>query len=191
MKTGVEYAHSREKRVFDLAVAHTLRLPAAVALQALRASDLFRNTEYLRTEKRVGAFASLGDIDKIRTTNDDNEPLNTLASFMERMGIDEFAQHRQIRAGTMSMVGWRQLAPIDHVKRYAEPYTPLDIQHLSLVVPTRPGLVGTFSIESHFGDHDIVSQELQKEMEVFDVTHGSLIYDANLIVKAIAKVFRA
>lgn len=174
-----------------MAVATTLRLPARMALHALAASDLFRSTEYLRTEQRIGAFASLRDIAKLRIADEHGVPLNSLAALMERTGIDELVQHRQVRAGTMSAVGWRQLAPADHVKRYATPYAPLDVQHFSLVVPTRPGLVGTFSIESHFGDHGIAPQELQKEMEIFDVTHGSLIYDANLIVKTIANALSA
>lgn len=189
MKTGVEYAHSREKRAFDVAVARALVLPAHMGLHALRATELFKHDDYIFTQERVGRYGSLFEIQKIRTLQHDSvAPLNSLADMMRRTGLDETMQYRNILDGTMSAVGHRPIVSYELEVLLETVDTQLTKEWGEYVAPTRPGQVSTFALESHLGFEDLVDQgEERLSRDVEDVLRGSLVYDAALVLRTIHK----
>lgn len=189
MKTGVEYAHSREKRLFDITVARALALPAHVGLRALQATELFSGDDYVFLQERVGQFGELFQIRKMRTLKPETEvPINLLANLMRRTGLDETPQYRNILDGTMSAVGHRPIVPSE-LNTLLEQADPLLVEEgLAYVAPTLPGQVSTFALESHLGFDETVDQRDERlRRDIEDVQLGSLRYDAQLIARTIHK----
>lgn len=187
MVTGVEYAHSRQKRIFDLHVAALLSAPAHLATTALRASNCFHDEPHF-VQARVGAFGNEIDVYKIRTMDETGDVINSLAGAMRRTGLDETLQYKNILNGSMSAVGHRPIVKSEHDTMFDGVPGRLADDWLSYVAPTKPGQVSTFALESHLGFDDSVNQRQERlEKDIFDVLHGSLDYDARLVMRTIGK----
>ena len=188
MKTGIEYAHSEEKRRFDSYAVRRARPFAYVAQRALTFSS-DDSPVFLQT--RIGTDGKPFDAYKLRTLRDDGvTPVNEAAAFMRRSGLDELIQYRNIINGDMSMVARRPLTPSEYEEAFdGVPGNVVD-RYRQVVVPTRPGLVGSFVIATHLGeipDHEMRLRRL--ELDIKDVIDGSYENDKRLFWSAIKKGF--
>ncbi len=184
MLTGVEYAHSEEKRRFDVMSVHLARPFAKAAQFALSVSSA-EPSDFRQT--RIGQNGDEFDVYKLRTLNDDGvTPINSMASFMRRSGLDELTQYRNIIEGSMSMVARRPLTPNEYEEAFDDVPLGLVDAYMKIVVPTRPGLVSSFVISSHLGrieDHALRQERL--EMDIKDVIDGSFGNDRRLFRSAV------
>ena len=185
MLTGIEYAHSEEKRTFDRRAIHLVRPFALVAKSALLYSGV-NDVEF--QQERVGQDGILFGAHKLRTLQHDGlTPIDPKAAFFRRSGLDELIQYKNVREGSMSIVARRPLTPIEYDEAFDDvPGHTVD-EYLDIVVPTRPGMVSSFVIESHLGnvaDHAMRLQRL--EMDIQDVKDGSRERDKELFWRAIS-----
>lgn len=184
MLTGIEYAHSKEKRDFDKRAIHLVRPFALAAKQMLTYSDT-PDAEFKQI--RIGQDSKPFHAYKLRTLKDDGlTPIDPRAAFLRRSGMDELIQYKNIQEGAMSIVARRPLMPQEYDEAFDD--VPLDIveDYLKIVVPTRPGLVSTFVIESHLGniaDHAMRLERLV--LDTRDVIDGSRRRDKELLWRAI------
>jgi lipopolysaccharide/colanic/teichoic acid biosynthesis glycosyltransferase len=183
MLTGVEYAHSEQKRNFDLR-AIRFAVPFAKAAQLALSMSQDGPTDFLQT--RIGQNGDEIQIHKLRTLNEDGlTPINSTAAFMRRSGLDELIQYRNIKEDTMSMVARRPLMPNEYDEAFDDVPAGVMEEYMKLVVPTKPGLVSSFVIATHLGqieDHALRLKRL--EMDIKDVKDGSLKRDKHLFRSA-------
>lgn len=184
MLSGIEYAHSQEKRNFDINAIRLVR-PFARAAQFALTMKATEETRFLQT--RIGQYGERFDVHKLRTLQDDGlTPVSNTAAFMRRSGIDELIQYLNIKEGDMSMVARRPLTPHEYEEAFDDVPTRTVDDYMRIVVPTRPGLVSSFVIASHLGtieDHALKLQRL--EMDIKDVIDGSYQNDKRLFRSAI------
>jgi lipopolysaccharide/colanic/teichoic acid biosynthesis glycosyltransferase len=183
MLTGVEYAHSEEKRKFDLQ-AIKFAIPFAKATQFALSMSQDGPTDFLQT--RIGQNGDEIQVHKLRTLKEDGlTPVNRTAAFMRRSGLDELIQYRNIQEGSMSMVARRPLMPNEYEEAFDGVELGIIDNYMKIVVPTKPGLVSSFVIASHLGqieDHALRQERL--EMDIQDVIDGSLARDKHLFRSA-------
>lgn len=185
MLTGIEYAHSEEKRTFDRRAVHLVRPFALAARSALQYSGV-EDVEF--QQERVGQKGILFNAYKLRTLQHDGlTPIDPKAAFFRRSGLDELIQYKNVLEGSMSIVARRPLTPQEYDEAFDDvPGHTID-EYLDVVVPTRPGMVSSFVIESHLGniaDHAMRLQRL--EMDIQDVRDGSRERDKELFWRAIS-----
>lgn len=184
MLTGIEYAHSKDKRDFDKHAIYLVRPFALAAKRMLTYSDA---TDVEFTQQRIGQNNEPFQAYKLRTLDDDElTPIDSRAAFLRRSGMDELIQYKNIQEGTMSIVARRPLMPQEYEEAFDD--VPLDVvdDYLKIVVPTRPGLVSSFVIESHLGniaDHAMRLERLV--LDTRDVVDGSRHRDKQLLWRAI------
>ncbi len=186
MKTGIEYAHSEEKRQFD---RYAVRFARPFALAAQYAVAFSADVEPTFLQTRVGTDGEFFYTHKLRTLQKDGiTPINRATTFMRRSGLDELIQYKNILGGDMSMVARRPLTPQEYDQAFDD--VPLDIvdDYLKIVVPTRPGLVSSFVIATHLGEIEDHAMRLRRlEMDIKDVLDGSYSNDKRLFWSAVSK----
>lgn len=181
MKTGVEYLHSKQKRVFDLLLANSLRPAEALARVAARST--FGYEVYFA--ERVGQNSELVQIPKTRTLDDEGKPLSPLADVFNTKGIDEFPQLELVRSGIMSIIGTRHLSPeddenIELTARKTNRGRNLLAMHNDIVLPAKRGIVSSFAFQAHIlGVNDV---ETRLALNIHDHVNASATYDARLIL---------
>ena len=185
MLTGIEYAHSDEKRRFDRYAVRRAR-PFALAAQYAIAKST-NNQSPVFMQERIGANEVPFQAYKLRTLKSDNvTPINDITALMRRAGLDELIQYKNILEGAMSMTARRPLTPQEYEEAFdiGDPKT-VDA-YRKIVVPTRPGLVGSFVIKTHLGqiDDDEMKRE-RLELDIQDVIDGSYENDKKLFWTAI------
>lgn len=188
MLTGIEYAHSEEKRRFD---RYAVRLARPFAYAAQQALAFGSDTDPVFLQTRIGAHGKPFDAYKLRTLRDDGvTPINETAAFMRRAGLDELIQYKNILDGKMSMVARRPLTPLEYDEAFDEVPLSTVEDYLKIVVPTRPGLVDSFVIATHLGEIPDHAMRLKRlEMDIQDVIDGSYNNDKRLFWSAVAKGF--
>lgn len=187
MKRGEVYTHSAEKRALDLVIAGAMS-PVYWASWLLVKGFVDRE-EVIFEEKRIGQNKKLFTIAKFKTLDEAEQPINTVAAFLRKLGLDEAAQRRNILNGTMSAVGGRPLWD-EHYELFKDslesaPDTRKDYERI--VEPTRPGIFSTYGWRFHEGIEPTVDQCLMRaECNIEDVVKGSVAYDLNLIRQVLA-----
>jgi putative colanic acid biosynthesis UDP-glucose lipid carrier transferase len=144
-----EYMLSPEKRALDLVVAGSAgmammgagMLAAAGIVATDRVVPLFR-------QERIGLGGRLFSVIKLRTLNQDNEPLR-LGKIMRESGLDETLEVVNVLLGQMSVVGYRPLLAEDlnYAASRLRTHFLKDSPHhpdrwLSLREQCKPGLTG-------------------------------------------------
>lgn len=189
MKRGEAYAHSSEKRALDLVVAGLIS-PAYWA-SWLIVKGFVDGQEPVLEEKRIGQNKQPFVIAKFKTLNDETpqEPINKVASYVRKLGLDEVAQRRNILNGTMSAAGGRPLWG-EHYEAFKDSLSSApDVRkdYERIVEPTRPGIFSTYGWRFHEGIEPTVDQCLMRaECNIADVVNGSVAYDLDLIRQTLA-----
>lgn len=185
---GIDYAHSEEKRQFDRYAVRYAR-PFAIAAKYAIAATSRQNPVFM--QERVGQDGIRFSTYKLRTLGSDNlTPTNAMTAVMRRTGFDELIQYKNILVGDMSMVGHRPLTPNEYEVAFDDVPTAIVDRYLATVVPTRPGLVGSFVISSHLGEIEDHAMRLKRlEMDIQDVVDGSYTRDKELFWGVIGKSF--
>lgn len=195
MKKGLDYVHSPEKRALDIAVASALVLPAEAGRLAMARTLRHRGDQDAHpifVQDRFGRGGSTLRTRKIRTLETTTgRPLNNMATFFRRYGIDETVQARHILEDDMSFTGYRPmpLGTQQMVFEYGDP--ALVEEWLQTVMPTKPGLISLFTIVNHAGEGMITPENTDTKLrnDIYDVENASLgrdLYLANMVFAAAA-----
>ena len=186
MLKGIEYAHSQEKREFDRHALRYMRPFAALARHTLLRSG---STDVEFKQTRIGSDGEPFEVYKLRTLQEDGlTPIDKRAAFLRRSGMDELIQYKNVIEGSMSVVAHRPLTPVEYAEAFDNVPGHIVDTYRQIVVPTRPGLVGSFVIETHLGNIEDHAMRLQRlELEIKDVIDGSQEYDKQLFWSAVRK----
>ncbi len=124
---------------------------------------------------------------KFRTMNDQRDPagrllpdsarLTRVGRFLRRMSIDEWPQVVNILRGEMSWVGPRPL-----LAAYLDRYTPEENRRHE----AKPGITGWAQIHGR----NALSWEERFRLDLWYVGHQSLMLDAQILARTLARVFR-
>lgn len=185
MKTGIEYAHSDEKREFDRRAVQLIK-PFAWAAMKMLETHSGDDTVFLQT--RIGENGEPFKAYKLRTLYSDGmTPLPGKAAFMRRSGMDELIQYKNVEQGEMSVVARRPLTPGEYDEAFDGMPPSLVQDYLDIVVPTRPGLISSFVIATHLGQIEDASMRYERlRLDVHDVEYGSRARDRELFKTAIS-----
>jgi putative colanic acid biosynthesis UDP-glucose lipid carrier transferase len=170
MLKGVEYAHSKQKRLFDLAIAYA-GTPAFIGMGVL-----YR-------QERVGQNGRPFSIKKFQTLQANSEPITERMAQVRRLGLDEVGQLDNVLTGEMSIVGRRPLiySEFEEFMDNVDPGTAQ--QWREIVLPTKPGIVSTYGIGFHIGYDAHVDQFLERaESDIKDVIDSSLQGDVRMLM---------
>lgn len=184
MLKGEAYLHSDTKARFDRKIALAL-LPAYVVAKETAAAH-FGFEMY--TDARVGQNGQMIEIPKIKTLDDDGNPLGPMAESFRRKGFDELPQLELILDGVMSVVGRRHLVPEEELllrEVTQESAYGKRLQHRrdNLVIPAKCGFLSSFAVKSHLvGPIDAIQRY---EMDEYDHENASLAYDVRLAATAL------
>ncbi|HXR50303.1 MAG TPA: sugar transferase [Verrucomicrobiae bacterium] len=193
MTQGVPYAFGPEKRLFDIGFAG-LFLPVAYGARTLLSHTLKdmsvpdNNPDFY--QERSGVNREPFGLHKLRTLNSETgEPLNRLAEFMRKNGIDETIQARQVWRGVMSAVGRRPVQPREEEAILSNGSPKLVAQYERIVLPTKTGMIDSFCILNHSSPNKIetmiANADLKLEMNIEDVLRGSWLNDASIFATAL------
>jgi lipopolysaccharide/colanic/teichoic acid biosynthesis glycosyltransferase len=185
MLSGIDYAHSSEKQAFDRRAVHLIR-PFALATRRALVYGGADDVEFNQT--RIGKNGVPFEAHKLRTLQPDGmSPIDDRAAFFRRSGMDELIQYKNVLEGTMSVVARRPLMPVEYDEAFTDVPGYVVDEYLSIVVPTRPGMVSSFVIESHLGNIDDHAMRLKRlELDIQDVKDGSRQRDRELFLRAIS-----
>jgi len=181
MKTGIEFAHSREKRLMSLGFAAMMAGPAIGVtilskLIHLEHPHIFRQGRIGQYEREFMMYKAL----TIEPGQD--EPISRLAECMRHLGLDELMQFRNIIAGDMNFIGHRALIGCEYDEFMVNLSTTQQMIYRKTVVPTLPGNVSTHGNRYHAGEIDDRNRHEERfEDDCRDVVDGSVIYDVALI----------
>jgi lipopolysaccharide/colanic/teichoic acid biosynthesis glycosyltransferase len=194
MLSGEHYLHSRQKRALDVFVATSARPANALAILVARRCMSQPGRSTLLQQDRIGMNREPFTIDKIRTLRGDNEtPVNWLAEQFRKMGLDELPQIEQIRDGDMSVFGRRpfigdefdkfmdKVAKSEHGDRLVPMYE-------RFVIPSKPGLLSTYGIESHTSR--VISPVEHCVMDISDHLQASFSYDARMALGGFKRLLK-
>lgn len=193
MEKGIEYASSRRKRFFDLAVATGL-MPVKLTAKGITGLYLSASgvdhTSAEFFQERIGQNEQPFMIRKVLTLHPESGvPLSKFSGLLRKLGLDETAQASNIIDGTMSAAGYRPLIPeefeasMDSMTRYNQKRWSQVIKH------TKPGGISSYALYAHQATmNDPNTPDMRAEMDYQDfITDGSLKHDINLFVN-LAKV---
>lgn len=187
MLRGVDYLHSKEKRLFDRQAIHLMQPFAWIAFRTLVQHS---GDDTLFLQERVGKDGDLFQMYKLRTFQQDGmTPINDHAAFLRRSGMDELIQYKNIQKGEMSVVGaWRPRTLIEHQQTLDLVPGHIADKFKAIIMPTLPGVVTSFAIDTHLGmiDNDAMEEE-RIEMGLEYVEEASYIKDWQLFLSAVSK----
>lgn len=192
MLSGERYLHSRSKRAVDLLIANSARPAETLAIWVAKRSFPLSGHSTILQQERGGTNGEPFTIDKIRTLDIDNEPINEMAERFRTFGLDELTQIRHIREGRMSVFGRRPLIAheerqlFDHAEETAHGRTVVDI-YRRVVTPAKPGIISTFGFEYHVDhSHDVLER---LGTDITDHLNASIVYDMGIAVRGLSKLF--
>jgi lipopolysaccharide/colanic/teichoic acid biosynthesis glycosyltransferase len=205
MKTGPEFIGSRISRQMDIGLAVGILAPLALVARAgLKLSYALDGHGQLTTvdwQERLGqnnvAFCMAKLSTRMSVVDDDpsnfnnrgidiSRPINLVAAWCLQKSIDETEQWRNILRGDMKACGRRPLHKLDRDYIYDHCDPKLVARHAKLVIPTPPGIFGTFANAAHKGllaESDIFNYQLECEIE--DVKRASLGYHRQLVLNSV------
>ena len=185
-KQGFEYTVSRQKLWFDRTVANAL-MPAANVVGALTrrsidASD-YPELETIYEQLRIGENHNVFSIDKFQTLvpSTKDVPLSRLLGIMRRLGLDELAQVRNIRDGSMSVCSHRPLIP-EEFDEAMQSMSPRLRNQWREVTTHKPGGISSYAIYHHIHPiPDANEADLRATLDIQDKKHDSFAYSVQLI----------
>lgn len=185
MKHGVEYLASTEKATFDRHIARMF-LPA-VKLAELGARATFGYEIY--TDTRIGQGGHKVEVSKIKTLDDEGNPINRYADLFRRLGLDETLQITDVLEGKLSIIGRRQLIPEDdndlrEIAVRTNTGRELWAEWVEVVLPYRCGLLSSWSLEARALGPGSVERRL--ELDVRDAHNACKQHDKMLIRQAVS-----
>lgn len=190
MKRGEAYARSAEKRTVDLIVARGA-YPAFFASRLLVRHYIDDPEEVVFEQKRVGQDYDNFVIFKLRTLNEEGEPINPLAARVRQLGLDETAQVANLLDGTMSAVGRRPIVgeEFENFMDSLSTSPKLQQQYQKIVMPTRPGIFNSYGKFFHEGFDPTTDQCIARaECDIADTINGSVVYDLGLIKQVVTSM---
>lgn len=191
MKRGPEYLHSTEKRAVDLIIG-SLLVPAVFGATTAAELTFTRGGELYFNQLRTGQKGQNFIIKKIRTLDDNGQPLSKLAESYRAKGLDELPQLELIRQGVMSIFGSRPLIPEDLDSIYHQASKTnygrnLVAEHQDIVLPAKRGIISRFGLSSHI--HVLENNVITRlEMDIKDHRNASLVYDMQTLIYGIKAV---
>ncbi len=182
MKVGPEYWDSAEQQKFDARAGRILLLARVCARQIARAT--FGYETY--TDIRVGRNSELVEIPKIKTLDENGNPLSMVATFFREKGLDELEQLSLITDGTMSLIGSRHLleSDVDTIHIVAQRTNrgrSLLAEYNEIVTPNKRGLLSSFAFHAHMLGDDSVEARLA--LDIHDYQNMSTRYNLKLLRK--------
>jgi lipopolysaccharide/colanic/teichoic acid biosynthesis glycosyltransferase len=193
MKTGVEYLHSREKRLLDLSIAWSLQPANYLAQLAAKTFVHKLGDDVLYSDTRIGQNHRRMEVIKIRTLNEYGLEVNQVAASLRAKGLDELPQVLLVRQGNMSIWGARPLLESEDMQLRKAVLTTntgrnLLAMHDDIVAPARPGMLSSFALYAHcFGDTD---PEMRLRLNIHDALHASAAYDMGTLLRGAANLAR-
>ncbi len=202
MKRGFDYLVSSDKVQFDRAVCCALA-PLVRASGVVVASYIKRGQSPdiapILDQPRVGKGGHVFPIHKFVTLDPaTKEPFNATAVKLRRFGLDELAQVRNIREGTMHFTGWRPTLP-RHYEQFRDLLDPsLRSRHDYLVSISHPGIISSFGVFLHetqgddIGQDDAMMQDpdgaqVRAEMNLKDAMDASPAHDLKLMERLVGR----
>ena len=147
-----------------------------------------RDSNPIFQQPRLGTAGAVFVIQKLRTLDSETgRPLNRTAGFFRQYGLDETVQGRNIFERQMSVVGYRPLPLAEQAAVFDSADPRLVDRWKEVVLPTRPGLVSSFSLLNHHESNDpqapplIDRAGLLLESDIQDVLDGSLVRDIAMV----------
>lgn len=141
----------------------------------------------LFTQTRIGRSGQAFEVFKLRTLQDDDvTPIDNRAAFLRRSGMDELIQYKNVHNRDMNVVGgWRPLTPLEYEQSFDLVPGHVVDRFKAVVVPTRPGIVTSFAVETHLGKIDDGDMALERmEMGLKYAQDASYEYDRELFLNA-------
>lgn len=183
MKIGIDHIASDERQEFNRRKVKLMR-PFAEATKAVLIFRGVPDVEF--KQERVGQGAIKFDAYKLRTLKSDGvTPMNRMAAFMRRSGMDELIQYKNILEGTMHVIGWRPYTPKEYEEALALAPRTLREQYKEVVITTPPGLIDDFVIASHLGKISEDEMLIEKmKMAIRSVENASPQKDEELFRQA-------
>lgn len=161
-----------------------LFLPVCIFIIMFLAISLHGNPIYL--QKRVGLNSKIFTLIKFRTMTNmtdsenrlapDSERLTKIGTFVRQFSLDELPQLINVLKGDMSLVGPRPLL-IEYLPLYTE-----DQSHRHDV---KPGITGWAQVNGR----NAISWEEKFNLDLWYISHQSLILDLKIIMLTIKKIF--
>jgi len=180
---------SHGKRLFDVMVT----APALVVLGAPMAALGFTIRQKLGSpvlfrHRRPGKDGKPFVLLKFRTMTDerdsngallpDDQRLTPFGAWLRKTSLDELPSLLNVLRGEMSLVGPRPL-----LMEYLERYSPEQARRHEV----RPGITGLAQVHGR----NALSWETKFEDDVFYVDHCSFIFDLQILLKTVVKVWKA
>lgn len=186
MKSGPEFALSREKRAFDLFVSGSL-YPAyglgKLAVGRLLAQSGYPPSEVIFLQKRSGRRGDAFNIRKFLTKDPKTDiVINEWLETLRKLGVDELPQILNVIDGDMSVCGRRPVLSSEHEEIMDNVPPKLHRPWLQVVDGSRPGIVSSYGLYHH--EHPIAGPEdyeIRAELDIKDYVDDSLVYDARLL----------
>ena len=185
MKKGIDYASSREKRNFDVAVSSLLvpgKRCAEFVIGYFMERGEYSDLSPILRQRRMGWNNRIFEIEKFQTLDTDtHQPINKVAKEMRRLGLDELAQVENIKTGDMSFTGPRPLIVSEYEAIRDELPERLGQRWESVVMTMKPGLYSSYGIYSHVREMaDPNEPEIRAEMDIKDAVDASVVNDIAL-----------
>lgn len=195
MKTGPEYWGSKEKRLFDLAVAGPC-VPALGAAELILRKSVDDSKAAFRApfwQPRVGRGDGQPEarqfmIKKLQTLDDEGVPLSRAAELFRKLGIDELAQLSNIWRGEMSVCGYRPVvlkSDTPGITSYEEVMdnvpAKLGNAWAKMTQLQPPGILSSFGLYQHVADNYDNIHEIRVEMDLRDAYEESLGTNIRLV----------
>lgn len=193
MSRGIEFINSELMRGIDsvaarlmLAGFHMSRAALSASLRVEASPNLPSDFSTLYEQKRVGQCDELFTIQKLHTLVPGTLlPVNGLAAWFRKLGVDELAQGKNILDGDMSFFGWRSIVQSEYetVGTDLEKYAPALLDDWQgIIFNTKPGVISSYGL--YHRRHPVHGPEesiMRARMDVTDVENASLRHYAGII----------
>ena len=188
MIAGEDYVFSKQKRAFDLLIAYPATPISEMAKLAARLCIIPPEFSSTAQELKMGADDETITIDKIRTMDPDTGEVfpHRFVPLIRAYGVDEIAQVKQVRKGTMSVTGHRPMHPDDQVRflegaSHDREGSKLVDTYRATVARARPGIISSAGIVRHGAT--ILTPNEYLAMDIEDFKKASFARDAMLLTR--------
>lgn len=166
----------------DRAISKGLWLPSQAVSRITSQAAEKRGLSPLVLKPRIGRNGELFIMQKFRTHDDNDVPLDDTCEMLDETGASELANAANIANGEMLWLSWRPLDPVDH-ERFLESLSPrLRTRWIRDVLPNPPGVASSYSALAHASNGSDYQQFEQKaEMDIQDQADGRLRVGLNIV----------
>lgn len=178
-----------EHRISDALFVAGARVPLWIAKAALQGVAESHDESEILSQLRVGQNSELFRVEKIRTQlGDTGNAYNKTATLLRKIGADELSQLVNIRAGDMSLFGWRPLTPTEHeMFLWSIEDSKTRDRWIKEVLPTRPGIISSYGNVNHLDMGGLITEWQGKaELDIKDRMDDSPLHRAKILHKLVS-----